>query len=62
MCNIFISNSSEDVKSKLSKMLYDPEFSLDMRDDYFKNVAPVWLGYLEKIAPSVQAKVSMIIR
>ncbi|XP_071510088.1 glutathione S-transferase P-like [Diadema antillarum] len=46
----------EDAKSKLSKLIYDPAFSVEMRDTYLQETAPLWLGYFEKIAPSITAQ------
>jgi len=43
----------EDVRSKLSKVLYDPEFSLKTRKEYLTVTMPLWLGYLEKQAPAL---------
>ncbi|XP_030851489.1 glutathione S-transferase P-like [Strongylocentrotus purpuratus] len=46
----------EDARSKLSKLVYDPSFSVAMRDEYLKEIAPLWLGYFEKIAPSISSQ------
>ncbi|KAK2189301.1 hypothetical protein NP493_109g02002 [Ridgeia piscesae] len=41
----------EDARSKLSRMLYDPNFSFADRDEYLKKTMPLWLGYIEQQAP-----------
>lgn len=41
----------EDARMKLTRMLYDPGFSMSDRNHYLKEVMPVWLGYFEKLAP-----------
>ncbi|XP_077980923.1 glutathione S-transferase P 1-like [Glandiceps talaboti] len=46
----------EDIGQKLSKVVWDVDFSAQLRDDYLKNVAPIWLGYLDKIAPCITAQ------
>nr|XP_054764224.1 glutathione S-transferase Mu 1-like [Lytechinus pictus] len=46
----------EDARSKLSKMIYDPSFSLAIRNEYLREIAPLWLGYFEKIAPSIPSQ------
>ena len=48
----------EDARSKLSKMIYDPAVSKKDFEHYLTNVMPMWLGYLEKLAPPLAAKVS----
>ncbi|XP_038049580.1 glutathione S-transferase P-like [Patiria miniata] len=47
---------TEDFRSKLSKIIYDPDFSVQMRDEYIKTTAPMWLEHFERIAPSIQAE------
>ncbi|XP_033108425.1 glutathione S-transferase Mu 1-like [Anneissia japonica] len=56
-CDI-LARGAEDFRSKLSKILYDSSFSVDMRNDYILNTAPMWLGYFEKIAPSLHQQES----
>ncbi|XP_070563150.1 uncharacterized protein [Ptychodera flava] len=46
----------EDIAQKFGKVVYDPEFTIKSRNDYLKDTASVWLGYLEKIAPCLEAK------
>lgn len=53
-------NFAEDTRSKLSKMLHDPNFSLAQREDYIKNVLPTWLTYWEKLAPPLTAVVGIV--
>ncbi|XP_071954435.1 glutathione S-transferase Mu 1-like [Antedon mediterranea] len=51
-CDV-LARGAEDFRSKMSKILYDPAFSRDMRNDYIMNTAPMWLNYFEKLAPSL---------
>lgn len=46
----------EDTGSKLSKIVYDSSFSVEMRDQYLKETAPLWLGHFEKLAPSISSQ------
>lgn len=40
----------EDFRVKLTKIYYDPDFSIASRNSYVTEVLPVWLGYFEKLA------------
>ncbi|XP_022087367.1 glutathione S-transferase P-like [Acanthaster planci] len=51
-----IALGTEDFRSKLSKIIYDPGFSVKMRDEYLQSTAPMWLEHFEKLAPSIQAE------
>ncbi|KAJ8040549.1 Glutathione S-transferase P [Holothuria leucospilota] len=53
LCEI-LAAGAEDFRSKLSRIIYDPNLSVDMRDDYLQNVAPVWLNHFEKLAPQIR--------
>ena len=37
---------------KLSKIFYDPNFSIASRNTYITDVLPIWLGHFEKLAPN----------
>lgn len=43
----------EDLRSKLGKVMYDPNFSMTKRNDYVANILPTWLSYFEKLAPAI---------
>ena len=42
----------EDLRMKLNKVFYDPNFSMASRNNYISDVLPNWLGYFEKLAPT----------
>ena len=42
---------TEDARTKLSRMLYDPNFSFSDRDEYLVKTMPLWLGHIEQLAP-----------
>ncbi|XP_033636377.1 glutathione S-transferase P-like [Asterias rubens] len=44
----------DDFRAKLSKILYDPNFSVEMRDEYIQTTAPMWLQHFEKLTPNFQ--------
>ncbi|KAI0222734.1 Glutathione S-transferase P 1 [Lamellibrachia satsuma] len=46
-----LAHGVEDVRSKLSRMLYDPNFTFTDRDEYLTKTMPKWLGYIEQLAP-----------
>eukprot|EP00794_Sanderia_malayensis_P007682 gene7682-8519_t len=46
----------EDITSKLSKIVYNPDFSRGMREEYMNVILPTWLGYFENIAPQRDLK------
>ncbi|EDV22238.1 Glutathione S-transferase P 1 [Trichoplax sp. H2] len=50
-CNM-IAAGIEDMGKQLSKIMYDPSFSVAMRDEYLKSTLPTWLGYFERLIPS----------
>ena len=52
----------EDAHSKLSKMLYDPEWTLKDREHYLTEVIPMWLGHFEKIAPALATQVILDVK
>lgn len=54
---LLFTSLTEDFRSKLSRIIYDPNLSVDMRDDYLQNVAPVWLNHFEKLAPQIRDEV-----
>lgn len=51
-----IALGAEDFRSKLGKVIYDPNFSVVMRDEYIQTTAATWLPHFEKIAPNIQAE------
>ncbi len=52
-----IHSLSEDARTKLGRMIYDPKFSMADRENYLKEVMPTWLGHFEKLAPSLTKQV-----
>lgn len=44
---------AEDLRLKLNKVFYDPNFSTVSRNTYITDVLPLWLGYFEKLAPTI---------
>ena len=49
----------DDFRAKLSKILYDPNFSVEMRDEYIQTTAPMWLQHFEKLTPNFQLEVCL---
>ncbi len=49
---LFPFNSAEDLRMKLSKVYYNPNFSVASRNTYLTDVLPIWLGFFEKLAPT----------
>lgn len=47
----FIPCISEDLRAKLSPVLYSPNFSSKLRNDHIESVVYTWLSFFEKLAP-----------
>ena len=47
----------EDAITKLTRMLYNPEFKMIDREQYLTETIPLWLGHFEKIAPPLAKQV-----
>jgi len=47
----FIPFISEDLRAKLSPVLYSPNFSSKLRNDHIESVVYTWLSYFETLAP-----------
>ncbi|XP_020609413.1 glutathione S-transferase-like isoform X2 [Orbicella faveolata] len=43
--------SKEDLRAKLSPVLYSPNFSSKLRNDHIESVVYTWLSFFEKLAP-----------
>ena len=52
---------SEDARSKLSRMIYDPAVTKKDFEHYLTTVMPLWLGHFEKLAPPLVTQVILII-
>ncbi|XP_028404419.1 glutathione S-transferase P-like [Dendronephthya gigantea] len=53
LCEV-IALGSEDLRMKLNKVFYDPNFSISSRNSYVTDILPTWLGYFEKLASSFE--------
>ena len=51
MGDCFIPFISEDLRAKLSPVLYSPNFSSKLRNDHIESVVYTWLSYFETLAP-----------
>ena len=49
---------TEDAVTKLTRMLYNPQFKMEDREDYLTKTMPLWLGYFENIAPALAKQVN----
>ena len=51
MGDCFVPFISEDLRAKLSPVLYNPNFSSKLRNDHIESVVYTWLSYFETLAP-----------
>ena len=47
---------AEDLRLRLSKVIYDPKFSVETRNVYLADVLPTWLAHFEKLAPELNTE------
>ena len=52
---------TEDAVTKLTRMLYDPQFKMADRERYLTETMPLWLGYFENLAPPLAKQVILLL-